>query len=71
MSGPGRHLGTPALAPEGMRPVDIPKYYARVIAIDYSAKNILNGNKVIWPLCPLPHGMMIEWTPEMANMKCI
>jgi hypothetical protein len=69
MSGPGRHVGTPALAPAGMEEKDIPKWYARVIAVAYASKRVLDNDRVIWPLCLLPNGSPIEWTPEMSNMK--
>jgi hypothetical protein len=69
MSGPGRHLGTPALAPLGTKQSDIPKYFTRVIAIAYASKKVLDGNRTIWPLCLLPNGNPIEWTPEMINIK--
>jgi hypothetical protein len=69
MSGHGRHVGTPALAPAGMKQNEIPKWYARAIVIAYSAKRVLDGNQVVWPLCRLPNGSPIEWTPEMSNIK--
>jgi hypothetical protein len=71
MSGAGRHVGTPALSPINMRGTDIPKHYARAVAIAYAAKKILDGNRIIWPLCPLPNETIIEWTPEMSSIKYV
>lgn len=64
------HGGTPALAPKGLDPAQIPQNLARVLTVTYTSGAVAAGN-VIMPLATIGNDKapVIYYIPEIRSMK--